>query len=94
MLGLNFAQIVSEIHPSLGNTEGPKSVTNETIQQLVAAIQNLREVKLQRMQRVRTDVEINVVGYFLAFLLVFSCLIMVWSRSSKILQQRCWSSGT
>ncbi|KAI9076707.1 hypothetical protein K1719_041347 [Acacia pycnantha] len=38
---------------SLGDTEGPKSVTNDTIQQLAAAIQNLREVKLQRMQKLQ-----------------------------------------
>lgn len=53
VLGLDFKQIVSDIHPSLGDTEGPKSVTNDTIQQLAAAIQNLREVKLQRMQKVQ-----------------------------------------
>lgn len=53
VLGLDFKQIVSNIQPSLGDTEGPKSVTNDTIQQLAAATQNLREVKLQRMQKVK-----------------------------------------
>ncbi|KAF7820689.1 65-kDa microtubule-associated protein 3-like [Senna tora] len=53
VLGLDFKQIISEIHPSLGDNEGPKSVTNDTIQQLAVAIQNLREVKLQRMQRLQ-----------------------------------------
>ncbi|XP_054812123.1 65-kDa microtubule-associated protein 3-like [Prosopis cineraria] len=53
VLGLDFKQIVSNIHPSLGDTEGPKSVTNDTIQQLADAIQNLRQVKLQRMQKLQ-----------------------------------------
>ncbi|XP_028796529.1 65-kDa microtubule-associated protein 3-like [Neltuma alba] len=53
VLGMDFKQIVSNIHPSLGENEGPKSVTNDTIQQLAAAIHNLREVKLQRMQKLQ-----------------------------------------
>lgn len=52
VLGLDFKQIVLGIHPSLGDLEGPKSVSNNTIQQLAVAIQDLREVKLQRMQKV------------------------------------------
>jgi protein regulator of cytokinesis 1 len=52
VLGLDFKQIVSEVHPSLGNSEGSKSVNNDTINQLALAIQELRGVKLQRMQKV------------------------------------------
>lgn len=52
VLGLDFKPTVSEIHPSLGNSEGPKSVNNDTIGQLALAIQELRDVKLQRMQKV------------------------------------------
>jgi protein regulator of cytokinesis 1 len=52
VLGLDFKQTVSEVHPSLGNSEGSKSVNNDTINQLALAIQELRGVKLQRMQKV------------------------------------------
>lgn len=52
MLGLDFKQTVSEIHPSLGEPEGPKDISNGTIEQLGTAIQRMREVKIQRMQQV------------------------------------------
>ena len=52
VLGVDFKQIVTEIHPSLGNSEESKNISNDTIEQLAAAIRKLREVKLQRMQRV------------------------------------------
>ncbi|WVZ00113.1 hypothetical protein V8G54_026182 [Vigna mungo] len=41
------------IHPSLLESEGSKSVSNDTIQQLAVAIEELREVKLQRMQKLQ-----------------------------------------
>lgn len=53
VLGMDFKQTVSEVHPSLGDVEGSKNISNEIIEQLAAAIQKLREVKLQRMQRVQ-----------------------------------------
>ncbi|XP_057446426.1 65-kDa microtubule-associated protein 3-like isoform X2 [Lotus japonicus] len=53
VLGLNFKQTASGVHPSLGNSEGSKSVNNDTIGKLVVAIQELREVKLQRMQKLQ-----------------------------------------
>ncbi|KAK7278364.1 hypothetical protein RJT34_23392 [Clitoria ternatea] len=53
VLGFDFKQTVSAIHPSLGDSEGSKSVSNDTIQQLAAALQELREVKLQRMQKLQ-----------------------------------------
>lgn len=53
MLGLDFKQTVNEVHPSLGESEGAKNISNDTIEQLAAAIQRLREVKIQRMQRVQ-----------------------------------------
>lgn len=56
VLGMDFKQTVSEIHPSLGDSEGSKIISNEIIEQLAAAIQKLREVKLQRMQRVQNYV--------------------------------------
>ncbi|KAK4489456.1 hypothetical protein RD792_005265 [Penstemon davidsonii] len=53
VLGLDFKQTVSEIHPSLGESESPKQISNDTIQKLGTAIQRLREVKIQRMQQLQ-----------------------------------------
>ena len=53
VLGLDFKQTISEVHPSLDNSEGCKNISLDTIERLAAAIKKLRDVKLQRMQRVR-----------------------------------------
>lgn len=53
VLGMDFQQTVNEVHPSLGDLEGPKSISNNTIESLAVAIQRLREVKIQRMQRLQ-----------------------------------------
>ncbi|XP_041989636.1 65-kDa microtubule-associated protein 3-like isoform X1 [Salvia splendens] len=53
VLGLDFKQTVSEIHPSLGEPEGSKDISNGTIEQLRTAIQRMQEVKIQRMQQLR-----------------------------------------
>lgn len=53
VLGMDFKQIVSEVHPSLGDSEGSKNISNDAIEQLASAIRKLREVKLQRMQRLQ-----------------------------------------
>ncbi|XP_019413522.1 PREDICTED: 65-kDa microtubule-associated protein 3-like isoform X1 [Lupinus angustifolius] len=53
VLALDFRQTVREVHPSLGNAGGSKSVSNDTIKQLTAAIEELRRVKLQRMQKLQ-----------------------------------------
>ncbi|KAL8539634.1 hypothetical protein ACS0TY_001298 [Phlomoides rotata] len=53
VLGLDFKQIVSEIHPSLLEPEAPKNISNDTIAQLGATMQRLREVKLERMQQLQ-----------------------------------------
>lgn len=52
VLGMDFKQTVNGFHPNLGDPEGTFSITNESIETLAAAITNLREVKLRRMQRV------------------------------------------
>jgi protein regulator of cytokinesis 1 len=57
VLGFDFKQTVLGIHPSLGDREGPTSVSNDTIQQLAVATQQLREIKLQRMQKVNNDLK-------------------------------------
>ncbi|KAI4351873.1 hypothetical protein L6164_006179 [Bauhinia variegata] len=53
VLGLDFNLTVSEVHPSLGDSEGSRSLSNDTIQKLADAIQKLQEVKLQRMQKLQ-----------------------------------------
>ncbi|GFP88303.1 65-kda microtubule-associated protein 3 [Phtheirospermum japonicum] len=53
VLGLDFEQTASEIHPSLGESEGSKNISNDTIEKLGTAIQKLREVKIQRMQQLQ-----------------------------------------
>lgn len=59
VLGVDFKQIVTEVHPSLVDSESSKSISNDTIEQLAAAIRKLREVKLQRMQRLQ-DIATNM----------------------------------
>ncbi|KAL6509467.1 hypothetical protein OROGR_022777 [Orobanche gracilis] len=53
VLGLDFEQTVSEVHPSLGDPESSKNISNDTIEKLGTAIQRLREVKIQRMQQLQ-----------------------------------------
>ena len=69
VLGIDVKQTVDEIHPSLGNdSEGMKNVSNDTIEQLRTSIQQLRELKLQRMQRVQRDLNKFLVSLKLFFL--------------------------
>ncbi|XP_025700410.1 65-kDa microtubule-associated protein 3 [Arachis hypogaea] len=53
VLGLDFKETIDRVHPSLGNSEGYKSIDNDTIKQLTVAIQDLREIKLQRMEKLQ-----------------------------------------
>ncbi|XP_020105633.1 65-kDa microtubule-associated protein 3-like [Ananas comosus] len=53
VLGIDFKQTVSDIHPCLDGAEGSKNISNETIQRLASAIEKLREIKLQRMQKLQ-----------------------------------------
>lgn len=54
VLGVDFKQTANEVCPSLGNDcEGPKNPTYDSIEQLGTVIQRLREVKIQRMQRLQ-----------------------------------------
>uniref|UniRef100_A0A0E0DUJ8 ATP synthase subunit beta n=1 Tax=Oryza meridionalis TaxID=40149 RepID=A0A0E0DUJ8_9ORYZ len=51
VLGVDFKKTISEIHPSLDEAEGPRNISNTTIEMLALAIQRLRETKMQRMQK-------------------------------------------
>ncbi|KAJ4706170.1 65-kDa microtubule-associated-like protein [Melia azedarach] len=53
VLGLGFKHTISEVHPSFGDSEGPRSISNDTIERLTIAIQKLRDVKIQRMQKLQ-----------------------------------------
>ncbi|KAJ8552763.1 hypothetical protein K7X08_020156 [Anisodus acutangulus] len=53
VLGMDFKHTVNEVHPSLGESEGTKNISNDTVQHLAAAIGRLREIKLHRMQRLQ-----------------------------------------
>ncbi|KAL7147545.1 hypothetical protein ABFS83_06G114500 [Erythranthe nasuta] len=50
VLGFDSKKMASEIHPSLGENDGSKSISNSTIDQLGTVIRKQRELKLQRMQ--------------------------------------------
>lgn len=63
VLGLDFKQTVNEVHPSLGESDSTKNISNETIEQLAVAIKRLREVKLQRMQRVHIFLHLFQMGF-------------------------------
>lgn len=52
VLGLNFRETVTTIHPSLVESEGSRSISNETLDKLASSIKNWHEIKIQRMQEV------------------------------------------
>ncbi|CAO2183230.1 unnamed protein product [Urochloa humidicola] len=52
VLGIDFKQTLYEVHPSLGEADGSKNLSNSTIERLASAVNGLREMKVQRMQRV------------------------------------------
>lgn len=94
VLGIDSKKIVTEVHPSLSDSVGSKNISNNTIDQLAAAIRKLREVKLQRMQRVNNG--LNYLSLTLIENVSFSsidCSNPLCIGSSKILQVLCWSSG-
>ncbi|GMI71551.1 PLEIADE, MICROTUBULE-ASSOCIATED PROTEIN 65-3 [Hibiscus trionum] len=53
VMAMDFKLTVAEVHPSLGDSEGSRSISNNTIEQLGVTINKLREVKLQRMERLQ-----------------------------------------
>lgn len=59
VLGVDFKQTVQEVHPSLGETDGSKNLSNSTIESLASAVNRLRELKVQRMQKVSTIISLQ-----------------------------------
>ena len=52
VLGIDFKQTLYEVHPSLGEADGSKNLSNSTIERLASAVNGLREMKVQRMRKV------------------------------------------
>ncbi|KAJ0968242.1 hypothetical protein J5N97_025159 [Dioscorea zingiberensis] len=53
VLDMNYKETVLEIHSSLEEGKDAKSITDDTIEKLVSAIESLRDVKIQRMQKLQ-----------------------------------------
>lgn len=54
-LGMDFFQLVAEVHPSLDDAEGlPKSISNNTVDLFVKTIQSLEVEKKQPISKVAT----------------------------------------
>ncbi|MQL85025.1 hypothetical protein Taro_017537 [Colocasia esculenta] len=53
VLGMDFKHTISAIHPSLDDTNGSNSISNDIIQRLTSAVHGLRDTKLQRMQKLQ-----------------------------------------
>lgn len=66
VLGMDSKQIAIEVHPTLGDFEAPTNITINTIEKLAAMIEKLREIKLQRMQKVKrfSGLQILVMQWF------------------------------
>ncbi|KVH91191.1 Microtubule-associated protein, MAP65/Ase1/PRC1, partial [Cynara cardunculus var. scolymus] len=52
VLGMDFRNTISGIHPTLDNSGSKKSISTDTIERLSNAVCRLNEVKIQRLQRV------------------------------------------
>lgn len=51
VVGIDYRLIIHEIHQSLDDSCGPKSISEDTIERLSATINRLEDVKIQRLQR-------------------------------------------
>lgn len=53
VLGLSFQETVVKIQPSLVESEGSRSISNETLNKLSSSVKQWHETKIHRMQEVR-----------------------------------------
>lgn len=51
VLSIDFKQMIGEVDPNLNETGGFKNTSDDTIERLSSAIQRLREIKRQRMEK-------------------------------------------
>lgn len=81
VVGIDYRLIIHEIHQSLDDSCGPKSISEDTIERLSATINRLEDVKIQRLQRVGVNV-IFPFCFIKAFYLLFLTLVaFIASRS-------------
>ena len=60
VLGMDFNEVVNKVNSTLTDPEGPRSLSDHTIKNLDAAVQKLRKVKIQRMQKVNDIVTLRL----------------------------------
>ncbi|KAL1203864.1 65-kDa microtubule-associated protein 9 [Cardamine amara subsp. amara] len=53
VLGFCFRETVTKIHPSLVESEGSRSICNETLNKLASSVEQWHETKIQRMQELQ-----------------------------------------
>lgn len=53
VLGMDFKEQIRDIHPTLDESKGTKNISDDTIQRLSIAIHNLKESKIQRLQKLQ-----------------------------------------
>ncbi|CAI9781578.1 unnamed protein product [Fraxinus pennsylvanica] len=53
VVGTDYRLIIHEIHPTLDDSCGTKSISEDTIERLSATINRLKDVKIQRLQRLQ-----------------------------------------
>ncbi|XP_013627884.1 PREDICTED: 65-kDa microtubule-associated protein 9 [Brassica oleracea var. oleracea] len=53
VLGLKYGETVTKIHPSLVESEGSRSISNETLDKLASSVNQWHETKIQRMQELQ-----------------------------------------
>lgn len=61
VLGMDFYQIVTDVHPSLDDSNGgqSKSISNDTLDRLAKTIRSLQDEKKKRIKKVRFLNEIS-----------------------------------
>ncbi|GAB2235196.1 hypothetical protein Droror1_Dr00027690 [Drosera rotundifolia] len=53
VLGVDFKEKVCKIHPDLHDSNGTRNISDETIRKLSSAIESLKEVKIQRLEKLQ-----------------------------------------
>lgn len=72
VLGMDYKSTICSVHPSLDGTIERRSISADTIQGLSAVIYRLKNVKLQRMQRVHLfSIQLPLAIYRLSYQLLF-----------------------
>ena len=93
VLGMDFKQTIREINPTLDDSNSTNNISTDTIERLSTVISSLREVKIQRMQKV------SVVHYTHTFLLqqsvfylaLLTCLLVLQLQDFATTMVELWS---